>query len=148
MQVDASPTDIRRAAMDMLARREHARGELAAKLRRRFGDHPEVVEAEIDKLQAEGLQSDARLAESFIRYRAGRGQGPLKIRGELRGRGVSEDVIGLAMEECDIDWFELALSVCRKRFGELPPEDAREKARRARFLQQRGFSFDHITSLF
>lgn len=147
MQVETSPVDVRRAAMNMLARREHARGELTAKLHRRFGDNPELVEAELDKLQAEGLQSDWRLAESFIHYRAGRGQGPRKIQAELRGRGLTADMIDLAMQECGVDWTVLAATVYRKRFGESPSESAREKAKRSRFLQQRGFSFDQIASL-
>jgi len=145
--MDAGSKDIRRAAMDMLARREQARSELVAKLGRRFEGQDELVEAEIDKLVAEGLQSDGRLAESLIRARAGRGQGPLKIRAELRGKGVPGEVIDLAFEQCDTDWFELAAAVSRKRFGESVPTDVKEKAKRSRFLQQRGFSFDHISSV-
>lgn len=134
--------------MDMLARREHARSELATKLQRKFADSEELIEAEIDKLHAEGLQSDSRLAESFIRFRAGRGQGPVKIRAELRLRGVSDEVLQQAMAACDVDWSDLAATVARKRFGESPPADVRERARRSRFLQQRGFSFDHISGAF
>lgn len=141
-------TDIRRAAMDMLARREHARSELARKLEHAFGNCQELIQAEIDKLQAEGLQSDMRLAESFIRARAGRGQGPLKIRAELRGRGLTDDLVTAAMETSGIDWFALAESASRKRFGDGPPGDTKEKAKRSRFMQQRGFTFDHIASLF
>ena len=133
--------------MDLLARREHARAELVSKLSRRFADHLELIEAEVDKLRAEGLQSDARLAESFVRYRASRGQGPVKIRAELRQRGVDEGLVDAAMEACDVDWFELAESVCRKRFGDLPAADIKERARRSRFLQGRGFTFDHISGL-
>lgn len=140
--------NIRRAAMDLLARREYAKSELAAKLQRTLGSHPEEIDAEIDKLQAEGLQSDVRLAESFIRTRAGRGQGPVRIRGELRGRGVADELVSAAMESSGIDWFELADTVYQKRFGEEPPANAKEKAKRSRFMQQRGFNFDQISSLF
>ncbi len=81
------PGDVRRAAMDLLARREHTRKELARKLSKKFRAVPEIVEEELDKLKAEGLQSDARLAEVFIRSRVSRGQGPVKIKMELRARG-------------------------------------------------------------
>jgi len=143
-----SPTDIRRAAMDLLARREHAQGELAVKLRRRFGADMDAIETEIDKLRDEGLQSDARLAEAFVRARAGRGQGPVKIKAELRGRGIADDIIAIALDDCGVDWFELVHRVSDKRFGSEAPTDAKEKAKRSRFLQQRGFSWDHISSLF
>ncbi len=141
------PNDVRRAAMDLLARREHTRKELARKLSKKFRAVPEIVEEELDKLRAEGLQSDARLAEVFIRSRVSRSQGPVKIKMELRGKGVDDETLGLAFETCEVDWFALVEQVARKRFGESAPSDARERARRGRFLQQRGFNFDHIGSL-
>ena len=139
--------DVRRAAMDLLARREHTRKELAQKLSKKFRAVPEIVEEELDKLKAEGLQSDARLAEVFIRSRVSRGQGPVKIKMELRGKGVDDETLGLAFETCEVDWFALVEQVARKRFGESAPSDVKDRARRGRFLQQRGFNFDHIRSL-
>ncbi|MBT5788958.1 MAG: hypothetical protein HOI11_00655, partial [Gammaproteobacteria bacterium] len=47
---DIKPSDVRRAAMDLLARREHSRYELLLKLTRRLGDNPELFEQEIGKL--------------------------------------------------------------------------------------------------
>lgn len=141
------PGDVRRAAMDLLARREHTRKELVHKLSKKFRALPEIVEEELDKLRAEGLQSDARLAEVFIRSRVSRGQGPVKIKMELRGKGVDDETLDLAFETCEVDWFALVEQVARKRFGESAPSDVKERARRGRFLQQRGFNFDHIGSL-
>ena len=144
--MDATAADIRRRAMDLLARREHSVKELVDKLGHRCGD-TDMVLAEVERLRQEGLQSDARLAEALIRSRVGRGQGPVKMREELRSKGVAPESIRCALEESGIDWIALAASVASKRFGDTPAEDAKEKARRARFLQQRGFSFDHIASL-
>jgi regulatory protein len=149
---DRSPTtpgpgDVRRAAMNLLARREHARKELVQKLRKKFSAIPEIVEEELDKLRAEGLQSDARLAEVFIRSRVNRGQGPVKIKMELRGKGVDDDTLARAFETCEVNWFAHVEQVARRRFGDSVPSDAKERARRGRFLQQRGFNFDHIGSL-
>ncbi len=141
------PADVRRAAMDYLARREHSRRELMDKLQEKYPSAGELAEETVDKLAEEGLQSDARLAEAFVRARASRGQGPIRIRSELRGKGVADDVIELALDARDVDWFALVEEVARKRFGEEKPPDARERARRIRFLQQRGFSFDHIKTL-
>ncbi|MBD3646415.1 MAG: regulatory protein RecX [Pseudomonadales bacterium] len=141
------PADIRRAAMDYLARREHSRRELLEKLKARFDAGPELIQQEVDRLREEGLQSDARLAEALVQARVNRGQGPLKIRAELRGKGVDDDVIEVALDECMVDWTELVAEVARKRFGDRPPADAKARAKRIRFLQQRGFSFDHINTL-
>ena len=148
--------DVRRAAMDLLARREHSYQELINKLIARFSRRsasiaenqplPELVEQVVSVLRHEGLQSDARLAEAFIRARSNRGQGPIKIKAELRGKGLSDIVIGIAVESCEVDWFELVESVSSRRFGD-SVTDIKTKARRSRFLQQRGFSFDHIKTV-
>lgn len=147
---EISTKDIRLAAMDLLARREHSRLELRQKLLKRFSGESEQIEIEIDQLTMEGLQSDARLAEAFIRARTNRGQGPSKIRMELKGKGVSSDDISLAFEEAEIDWFALANDVAYKKFGDLSEHDVdvHMKAKVSRFLQQRGFSYDHISSLY
>ena len=70
---------IRHAAMGLLARREHSDLELQQKLSYRFPDEAERVRVEVEQLTAEGLQSNTRLAESVIRTRISRGQGPFKI---------------------------------------------------------------------
>ncbi|MEK9868841.1 MAG: regulatory protein RecX, partial [Gammaproteobacteria bacterium] len=110
--------NIRLAAMDLLARREHSRLELEQKLRKRFSDRLETIETELDKLAAEGLQSDERLAEAFIRARSNRGQGPSKIRMELRSKGLSDAAISLAFEAIAVDWYELVHEVAQKKFGD------------------------------
>ena len=146
---EVKSSDVRRAAMDLLARREHSKHEIFLKLTRRLGDHPELFEQEVGKLTNEGLQSDRRLAEAFIRSRTNRGQGPVKIRMELRAKQVDDEIISTAFEECGVDWSELAQSVTGKKFGDelVKATDMKTKARISRFMQQRGFSFDHISCL-
>ncbi len=138
---------IRRAAMDLLARREHSFQELDQKLSRRFPDQSEQIAGALGKLQAQGLQSDERMAEAFIRARMNRGQGPIKISAELRIRGLADQIISQALDEAGVDWFAQARQVCERKFGVLEPRDLKDKAKRARFLQQRGFSFDQIGTL-
>lgn len=144
---EALGDDIRRAAMDLLARRDHTRVELKRKLQRQFSSAPALIEEELIKLRDEGLQSDARLAEALIRSRVGRGQGPVKIKAELRHQGLSDSEINNALETGEFDWFALIIAVSRKRYGDAPPANTKERAKRSRFLQQRGFSFEHISSL-
>ena len=151
--------------MDLLARREHSHHEILLKLTRRFGDHPELFGQEIGKLTNEGLQSNRRLAEAYIRSRTNRGQGPVKIRMELRAKKVGDETISTAFEECGIDFSELAQSVAGKKFGDelgkatdmktldmntldMKTLDMKTRARISRFMQQRGFSYDHISCLY
>lgn len=127
----------------MLARREHARTELGRKLSQRGFSESHVREV-LDTLEAENLLSDRRFTDSFVQQRMARGQGPLKIRHELRERGVSADLATQSIDAVRQSWCEQALAARHKRFGTEQPEDIRERSRQARFLAQRGFEQEHI----
>jgi regulatory protein len=135
--------DLRRVAMDLLARREHSRAELRAKLRRRGADAA-AIDPVLERLDADGLQSDARYTEALAQSLVRRGKGPLRIRGELRLHGVDDAVIAAALETLNPSWDELATAARCKRFGEALPDTRDERARQARFLEQRGFTAEHI----
>ena len=155
MTAEVNPANIRRAAMDLLARREHARAELTRKLERRFGRESDVlllIEAALDRLESEGLLCDQRFAEAQYRQLLNRGAGPRKIAQQLSARGVGGDWLSAQVIEAPVDWQERAREVYQKKFAGTPlPKDwhdrQRERARRARFLQQRGFSPDQFMSL-
>jgi regulatory protein len=138
--------EIRRAAMDLLARREHSLRELRHKLLRRFGDTPLIEEA-LSRLADDNLQSDERYAGSFVRQRAARGYGPVRIRQEMREKGLDKPAIAAAMAGASIDWRSLAAEVSRKKFGDTRAADTRERARRSRFLLYRGFDADDVRDL-
>ncbi len=77
-----------------------------------------------------------------------RGHGPVRIRQELKQKGINETVISQALEEANPDWFALAESTRIKKFGDASPEGRKEKARQIRFLQYRGFALPVIMALF
>lgn len=137
------PKEIRKKAMDFLARREYGLEELTKKLADK-GYRRTVVEDELARLGEEGLQSDTRFAEAFVQSRVNQGKGPVRIRADLAQRGIRDGVIEGAMEAVVCDWFELAGEQRRKKFGAEAPADFKEKARQMRFLQYRGFEQDHI----
>jgi regulatory protein len=143
----ACPKEIRKKAMDFLARREYGQAELVRKLADK-GYKRSVVEDELQRLADEGLQSDSRFAESFVQSRINQGKGPVRIRADLGQRGIRDGIIEAAIEEAACDWYELARDERIKKFGSAPPEDFKEKARQMRFLQYRGFEQDHIQSAF
>ncbi|MFI8981260.1 recombination regulator RecX [Ectopseudomonas khazarica] len=141
-----NPLAVRRAAMDLLARREHGRVELTRKLRKR-GAPQELIEAALQRLSEEGLLSEARYLESFVAYRARAGYGPQRIREELGQRGLERGDIDQALRESAIDWFESLRETWQRKFAGQLPTDARERARQGRFLAYRGYSLDMIGRL-
>ena len=141
-----TPVAVRRTAMDLLARREHGRVELTRKLRQR-GACPEMIDIALDRLTEEGLLSESRYLESYIRYRARSGYGPLRIREELNQRGLARGDIEQALRESDINWQEQLKEAWQRKFSGCMPEDPKERARQGRFLSYRGYSLEMIGRL-
>lgn len=137
------PKKIRKKAMDFLARREYGRSELIDKLAN-AGYDTDLVEVEVDRLADEGLQSDERFAGSFVQSRINQGKGPVRVRQDLKERGMASALVDDALSAAGCDWFELARSVRERKFGAALPTDFAEKARQMRFLQYRGFESEQV----
>jgi regulatory protein len=140
-QASADAGELRAAAVALLARRDFASGSLRERLTAQGFAVTAAAEL-VAELQREGIVNDARYAQNYVTYHAGRGQGPVRIAAELRRKGLGEALIEEALAEGP-DWIALARKVRSGRFGE-PASSWTEKARQARFLQYRGFSSDHI----
>lgn len=138
-------TAIRIKAMNLLAQREHGSQELSDKLAKAFPGEDEKIKPVILALQNEGLLSDSRFVEACINGRIRKGQGPVRIRAELRQRGIAEELIEEGMRLIDTDWVELARQVRIKKFGGGPLRSYRERAKVTRFLHYRGFGSAEIS---
>lgn len=128
--------------MDLLARREHSRLELERKLTSREYEESEI-QVTLNKLVEDNLQSDHRFTEAYIQSRINKGFGPVKIGIELRERGVTDTLIDECLGVHQASWIELATAQQQKKFR-TKPDDFTERARQARFLQNRGFSVEQI----
>ena len=132
----------RAAALDALARRDHSSEDLRRRLLQR-GYDAGVVAPVLDALRSEKLLDDRRFTENFTAYHAARGQGPMRVRAELRRHGLQ----GILVEAClDAypDWIAQLRRARQKKFGATPPENYPDKQRQARFLGYRGFTSAQI----
>ncbi|KDM92606.1 recombination regulator RecX [Photobacterium galatheae] len=143
MRRQAPKISAKEAAVGYLSRRDHAERELQRKLKQRGYSDPEVSEA-IAYCQDYNWLDDARYAAMAIRSGLAKGWGKLRIQQEMKMKGVHELCIRQALDEADVDWYEQAKSVAQRKFGDAPMETPKEKARRLRFMQSRGFDFDQI----
>lgn len=141
------PQALERVAVGLLARREHSRAELRHKLTAR-GFALTDIEPLLDRLAAQGLQSDERFTASYVRMRGGRGYGAQRIRAELRERGAAPELIDRELAALASAGTERIAEVWQRKFAGRLPQDYRERARQMRFLQQRGFSQADIHALF
>lgn len=102
------------SAVRLLARREHSARELWDKLKQR-GYNSDEADTALQNCQRLGLQSDLRFAQSLIRHRAHQGYGPLRIRQELKFKGINAETASLALDETEINWKEEALKLVEKK---------------------------------
>ena len=142
-ETESSAEAVRKRALSILARREHSGAELRAKLAAR-GFPSDIIDDALSDLNRSGWLSDERFVEAYIRMRSERGYGPVRIRAELRERGIDDGLTALYLDVRDPLWLRRLQSVRVKRFGDKEPSDFAEKARQMRFLQARGFTADQI----
>jgi regulatory protein len=126
------------AALDALARRDHASEELRRKLLDK-GYDPAIVGEAIERLCAEKLVDDRRFVESFIGFHAARGQGPIRVRADLRKIGLQGELVDEGVEAYG-DWIDQLRKARQKKFGADLPTDYAARQRQARFLGYRGFT--------
>lgn len=129
--------------MDLLARREHGISELSRKLQAK-GLEPQLVEEAVSGLARDNLVSDQRFCEAMINSRYNNGHGPIKVRYELRNKGVPEQVIESVMEELSPDWQQALAELIKKKYPDRQSGTPAERAKKVRFLSSRGFPHDMI----
>src|ERR1043166_5585987 len=86
------------AARRILGYRFNSEAELRRKLRAKRFDDATIAET-IERLREEKWLDDERFAAAYVRTRVLKGIGRLRIRRELMGLGVDEDVVGRAVRE-------------------------------------------------
>lgn len=138
---------LRERALRLLAGREHSQAELRRKLAPHAGS-PEELDVLIADLVERKQLSDARFAEARSHVLA-RKYGASRIALDLRARGVSDEAAGQAVAVARAGDLQRARDIYARKYrraaeGALSRE---EQARRTRFLQARGFSFDIIRAV-
>lgn len=128
----------------LLSRRDYSERELRQKLGQKEYAADEIEHA-IAKVQDNQWQSDERFCASFIRNRAAQGYGPLRIKQELRQKGIADWLVGQELENSEIDWFEKAECLFTKK---CPSEwNLKTKQKMWRYMLSRGFQADHFRHL-
>ncbi|WOH37357.1 regulatory protein RecX [Thalassotalea fonticola] len=138
--------DVKKAAYSLLARREHSQKELMQKLKLREFNSDDI-QIVLDALSEQDIQSDLRFGESMFRLRIAKGYGWIYIAAELKQKGLTSDTIAAVYASQHVDWFLQAEIAYQKRFDNTEIIDQKDKAKRVRFLQYRGYSFEQINTV-
>ena len=134
--------ELKARALRYLVRREHSRDELARKLAP-HAESKEILEGTLNWLESTNKLSNQRFAEMRAHILA-RKFGAAKIRQDLKSKGVADEVSERAV--VGLDELERAKQILARKYRE-PATNREERAKRARFLQGRGFSYDTIRAL-
>ena len=133
-------------ALGIVSRREHSEKEIKNKLLEKF-DAPEIIEQVVLKLIENNLINDIRFAEMYVLIRKRKGFGPKKIQFELMARGIDDSISSLVITE-EGSWKEAAQKAFNKKFKNGASQEFKERNKQKTFLQNRGFSFEEIDSVF
>ena len=133
-----TPAELKARALRFLVRREHSRAELARKLAP-YAPSAEALQGLLQELVQKKQLSDERYAEARAhqlsrKYAAGR------IRQDLKAHGVADAVAERVSSQGDL---EKAKAILARKYR-APATTREENAKRARFLQSRGFPYDII----
>ncbi|MBV8625106.1 MAG: recombination regulator RecX [Herbaspirillum sp.] len=123
-------------ALRYLSMREHSRIELQRKLAG-YAQEGDDVEAVLAWLETNNFLSQERFAESLVRRRSAR-FGNSRILMELQSHGIAGEALAEVKGELAEEDSRASEALARK--FDHPPQDATERAKYMRFLQQRGFS--------
>jgi len=137
-----TPAELKARALRLLVRREHSRAELVRKLLP-HAESEAALNAVVDLLQSKKQLSDERFAEERARSLS-RKYGVARIRQDLKARGVAEEIAERV--SAGLNDAEKAKEILQRKYRE-PAASREEQAKRARFLQSRGFSYEVIRSV-
>jgi regulatory protein len=136
-----TPAQLKARALRFLVRREHSQAELVRKLAP-HAESEQALQAVVDLLLSKKQLSDERFAAERARSLS-RKYGAAMIRQDLKERGVAEEIVERVSADGDL---ERARAILSRKYRQ--PATAREElAKRARFLQSRGFSYEVIRSV-
>ncbi len=124
--------------MRLLSMHDHSRYQLQQKLiKKDFSE--EKINAVLNDLEQRQYLNDERYAEHYVHFRSSKGYGPVRIARELQEKGLSQNTVDDALSVNDDQWLSLLKKQLDKKFGNKPPLNFSERAKRARFLEYRGF---------
>ncbi|WP_439239321.1 recombination regulator RecX [Lonepinella sp. BR2919] len=126
--------------INLLARRDYSEYEIRCKMQQKAFSQEDIDQA-LAHCQQRHWQSDQRFAENYLNFRASRGYGANRIKQELRQlKGVSSQIIQNVIEQSEINWSDIALSVLNRKFPQYQNKlDLKTKQKIWRYMLSHGF---------
>lgn len=131
-------------ATRLLAMREYSEKSIKQKIRDK-GFAEVETDAAVDYLLTNNWLSDERYCEAFVRSKARKGQGLVRIQYELANQGISPELLEKVLEDCEFDWQSECHLVARKKTASASLQNnIYDRQKLERFLRYRGFSAEQV----
>ncbi len=129
----------------LCVRREYCSKDIFDKALKALEGDAEGAAQMLSSLKEDGFVDDGRYAAAFARDKSSLGGwGPVKIRGALRAKGVSEEIIASALGSVDATRSsERMTAVLRSRYRALEG-DPQAKLKLLRYALARGYTYDQV----
>ena len=139
---------VKTALETLCVKREYCTGDIRRKaLERLEWDHAAAEEV-VGSLVADKFVDDARYASAFAREKASlQGWGPIKIRFQLRAKGISDADISAALEEIDSGKASARLQKLLETKWHSLADDPQGRLKLIKFALARGYEYEEIETL-
>ena len=130
------------------AKREYCAGDIRRKALEKLEWNREAAEEVVASLVADKFVDDARYASAFAREKSSlQGWGPVKIRFQLRAKGISDSDISAALEEIDAEKASARLEKLLANKWHTLQDDPQGRLKLIKFALSRGYEYEEIESL-
>lgn len=130
-------------AFDIVSRKQVTERELRLKLADKGYDKM-ICDIVIETMREYNYINDADYCETFLEYAKSKGWGILKIRSELKRRGVDDKTVNTALEEFSDCPEDRVYDILCRKFADIDIKDFKQKQKIMRFFGTRGFDFESI----
>ena len=132
-------------AFRLLKYRDRSERELVNRLRKKKVSK-EVIEKVIAELKNLSLLDDRKFAKSWIQERIRKGYGLLKIKAELKEKGIDQDLLKDLLENLNKDEWVLPQirELAQKRIKKYNKIDLNVKRKVFSYLVRRGFPYEKV----
>lgn len=130
--------------IDIVSRRLHTEKEIRDKLK--LKEYASLtINMTIEKLREYGYVNDQIFLEHYLSFK-GLTQGPIKLKYDLKRKGISEILIDSALENIKDDEYSRCLNIASSKLSSISEtlEMSKKYTRLAGFLQRKGYGFGVI----
>ena len=132
----------------LCAKREYCVSDIRRKALERLEGDRQKADEMVAALVADKFVDDARYASAFAREKASlQGWGPIKIRFQLRAKGISDAIISSALGEIDPDKASARLEKLLLNKWHTLQDDPQGRLKLIKFALTRGYEYEEIDPL-